>query len=139
MSHLFAYGTLMCGDIMADVAGVHLRGEPASLRGYRRRRVAGEHYPALVPDADGGCVEGVIYRDVPPAAWARLDRFEGAMYAREPVRVTLADGTWIEAGTYVARDTFVSCVTEHEWDFPAFLREGKEIFRRSYGGFDALA
>jgi gamma-glutamylcyclotransferase (GGCT)/AIG2-like uncharacterized protein YtfP len=137
MKHLFAYGTLMCGEIMAEVSGASLPASSAILRGYRRRGVKGRSYPALVPGVESH-VEGVVYRDVPPSAWARLDRFEGQMYSREPVRVELADGSVVAAATYVARAEFLDCLGEEEWDFAAFLIDGKESFRRSYEGYLAL-
>lgn len=64
MRHLFAYGTLMCDDIIAEISGSLLSHVSATLRGYRRMCVKGEHYPALVPEA-GGSVEGVLYLNVP--------------------------------------------------------------------------
>jgi len=36
MEHLFAYGTLMCDDIMREVAGFRPIPVPGTLRGYRR-------------------------------------------------------------------------------------------------------
>jgi len=79
MEHLFAYGTLMCDSIMREVSGFDLPAVPGTLKGYCRRSVKGELYPAIMPYR-GGCVEGVIYRCVPGLAWERLDRFEGEMY-----------------------------------------------------------
>jgi gamma-glutamylcyclotransferase (GGCT)/AIG2-like uncharacterized protein YtfP len=137
MKHLFAYGTLMCDDIMAEVSGAQLSPIPATLRGYRRLRVKGEHYPGLIPDAEGQ-VEGVVYRSVPQSAWIRLDRFEGEMYSREIVQVALADQTVAEAETYVVRADFMDRLDEAEWDFAVFLRKGKGSFCRSYKGYRAL-
>ena len=45
----------------------------AWLDGYCRRPVIGQAYPGMVPAA-GRCVQGVLYLDLPPSAWARLDR-----------------------------------------------------------------
>ena len=133
MKHLFAYGTLMCSDIMADVSGLEATGSPGTLRGYRRLRVKGECYPALLQDA-AGCVEGVVYREIPQAAWTCLDRFEGEMYIRETVQVQLADGAFVAARTYVVHEDFTSCLENIEWDRAAFLLNGKERFCRSYRG-----
>ena len=137
MNHLFAYGTLMCEEIMQNVAGCHLAQVPGLLTGYRRRSVKGEHYPALVPDKTG-CVEGVIYLDVPPAAWDRLDRFEGEMYVRQPVPLGLNDGTILPADTYVINPAFLDRLGETDWDFGAFLRHGRESFQKHYQGYQAL-
>jgi gamma-glutamylcyclotransferase (GGCT)/AIG2-like uncharacterized protein YtfP len=137
MRHLFAYGTLMCDDIMAEISESHLSFILATLRGYRRICVKCEHYPALVPDEER-CVEGVLYLNVPGSAWARLDRFEGEMYSREIVQVERNDGPNVPADTYVARAEFMDYLVEVEWDFADFLRKYKESFRRSYKGYRLL-
>ena len=106
----------------------------AVLRGYRRLCVKGEHYPAMVPDS--GCsVEGIVYKDIPEAAWPQLDRFEGEMYARKSVRIELAKGQKISAETYVIYADFTDCLDEIDWDFSAFLRDGKGSFRKSFKGY----
>ena len=127
----------MCNAIMAEVAGKCMSAVPSTLRGYRRLRVKDAHYPALVPDAESR-VEGVVYRDVPESAWARLDRFEGEMYSRESVQVELADGSAVAAATYVVHGDFTSCLDETEWDFTAFLDSDEESFCKSYEGYRAL-
>ena len=137
MAHLFAYGTLMSNDIMAEISGSHLSPVSATLRGYRRMCVKGEHYPALVPDA-AGHVEGVVYLDVYATTWDRLDRFEGEMYAREIVNVELDDGHTVSAETYVGRAEYMGYLVDAEWDFAEFLRKNKGSFRRSYKGYKAL-
>ena len=135
--NFFAYGTLMCDEIMAEVSGVCPRPVPATLPGYRRLQVKAEPYPAVVPNTE--CrVDGIVYQDVPPAAWDRLDRFEGEMYSREIVQVRLSGGSAVPAATYVLRPQFRGYLDEAEWDFAVFLREGKGRFRRSYKGYLAL-
>lgn len=136
--HLFAYGTLMCPDIMTEVSGLDQPATFATLRGYRRLRVKGEDYPALVPDA-AGLVTGVVYRDVTEAAWALLDRFEGDMYALVGAQVELADGTVAAVQTYVVNRGFGACLEEVEWDFVEFLDSGKQRFRTSYKGYLELS
>ena len=137
MRHLFAYGTLMCSDIMAEISGLNLSRVSAVLRGYRRICVKGEHYPALVP-YPAGYVEGVLYLNVPDPVWPRLDRFEGKMYLRGIVQVESANGGTLSAETYVARTEFMDCLLDTEWDFEEFLRNHKENFRSSYKGYQAL-
>jgi gamma-glutamylcyclotransferase (GGCT)/AIG2-like uncharacterized protein YtfP len=135
--NFFAYGTLMCDEIMAEVSGVRPRPVRATLRGYRRLRVKAEPYPAVVPNTDYR-VDGIVYQNVPPPAWDRLDRFEGEIYSREIVQVRLGCGSVVRAATYVLRPQFRGCLDEAEWDFSVFLREGKGRFRRSYKGYLAL-
>ncbi|MDY6904159.1 MAG: gamma-glutamylcyclotransferase family protein [Thermodesulfobacteriota bacterium] len=137
MKDLFTYGTLMCEDIMEEVSGCRVSCAPGTVRGYSRRSVKGEHYPALIPD-EGGCVEGVVYMNLPISAWGRLDRFEGEMYLRQRVEVALSNGSTLLAATYVVRPAFFDCLEPSGWDFADFLRKGKECFRKNYKGYDEL-
>lgn len=137
MRHLFAYGTLMCPDIMREVSGVSLVHVRAALNGYRRWCVRGEEYPALVPDGDGR-VEGVLYRGVPDCAWQRLDLFEGDMYTRTGVDVGIGTSTTLGAQTYVVRPEYVWQLDRREWSLDGFLREGKKRFRAEYGGYSSI-
>ncbi len=94
--NLFAYGTLMCTEIMQQVAGCLPAQLPATLAGYRRCRLRGEEYPAIVGQ-QVAVVQGVVYLEVPQEAWRRLDRFEGEMYDRRPVLVDGAGGKSLAA------------------------------------------
>ena len=137
MDCLFAYGTLMCDDIMRNVAGCSLSHTRGVLRGHRRHAVKGEVYPALVSE-EGGLVEGIVYHDIPDAAWLRLDRFEGEMYERCSVNVVLADGRNEVVYTYVIRPEFEGRLDPKDWDFETFLRSGKSPFETAYPGYGAL-
>ena len=118
--NFFAYGTLMCDEIMAEVSGVCPRPVPATLWGYRRLRVKAEPYPAVVPNI-GCCVDGIAYQHVPPSAWGRLDRFEGEMYSREIVQVRLSSGSAVRAATDVLRPQFGVIWTKQNGIPPSFF------------------
>jgi gamma-glutamylcyclotransferase (GGCT)/AIG2-like uncharacterized protein YtfP len=135
--NLFAYGTLMCEDIMGEVSGCRLAYVPGTLRGYSRRSVRGEHYPALVPHEEGR-VEGLVYRNVPDSAWERLDRFEGEMYARQLVQIELNDGATLPAATDVVQPEFLANLDQSDWDLADFLRNGKASFQRHFKGYQSL-
>ena len=135
---LFAYGTLMCEDIMQEVAGCLPQHHNGILKGFKRRQIRGEQYPAVFPDRDA-CVEGVVYQGVSDVSWDRLDRFEGEMYIRQNVVVGLQDGTTIVAMTYVLRPEYVGCLDEMEWSFTEFLSGKKVLFQRQYLGFQKLS
>jgi gamma-glutamylcyclotransferase (GGCT)/AIG2-like uncharacterized protein YtfP len=137
MNHLFAYGSLMCEDIMEAVSGCRLPNATGTAKGYSRRSVKGETYPAIVADGTEETA-GVVYRDVPAPAWERLDRFEGDMYMRQPVSVELADGTAVAADAYVVRPECLGRLESFGWRFADFLRNGKTSFQREYKGFAAL-
>jgi gamma-glutamylcyclotransferase (GGCT)/AIG2-like uncharacterized protein YtfP len=137
MAHLFAYGTLMCEDIMQAVADCRPARVPGTLRGFSRRRVKGEVYPGLI-QIEGGRVEGMVYVDVSDSAWTRLDRFEGSMYVRRPVTVEVADGGRSAAETYVVRPEYIDRLGAGQWDFAEFLRNGKSRFQAGYEGYRVL-
>jgi gamma-glutamylcyclotransferase (GGCT)/AIG2-like uncharacterized protein YtfP len=137
MLNLFAYGTLMCDDIMQEVSGCRLSQVPGILIGYSRRSVKGEYFPGLVPDEEGR-VEGVVYSNVPDSAWDRLDRFEGEIYARRLVRIELNDGATLPAAAYVVKPQFLNHLEPSEWNFADFLRNGKANFQKKYKGYKAL-
>ena len=134
---LFTYGSLMCPDIMAAVAGFQLESRRAVLSGYRRLLVRGEHYPGVIP-CPAVSVAGIVYHNVPPAAWSRLDRFEGEMYERLPVTVAYDSGTAGKVCCYICRPAFHGRLTLEDWDFDIFLQSGKLIFQQQYGGFQEL-
>jgi gamma-glutamylcyclotransferase (GGCT)/AIG2-like uncharacterized protein YtfP len=135
--NLFAYGSLMCEDILGSVAGCAPAFEAAVLKDYRRLKVRGEHYPGLVRHP-GGRVDGMLYHALQTPAWVRLDRFEGVMYERVAVSVNLADGTLVEADTYLIRPESEHRLEPVEWDFELFLAHGKEGFVRDYAGYEAV-
>lgn len=134
MRHLFAYGTLICADIFEQVSGRRATGLSATLKGYSRRPVVGAEYPGVLPQA-GSSVDGVVYRDLPAAAWRRLDRFEGEMYRRRVVGVRLASGEILPAEVYVVRPAYRHRLAASEWDLDGFVRAGKARFWREYRGF----
>ena len=127
MDNLFAYGTLMCDDIMQEISGHQLSCVPGVLNGYARRCVKGECYPAVVPGKKGR-VKGIVYLNVPDTAWERLDRFEGEMYARQIVLIELCDGTTLPAVTYVLLPKFLDQLDHYDWDFAGFCCNGKTGF-----------
>jgi gamma-glutamylcyclotransferase (GGCT)/AIG2-like uncharacterized protein YtfP len=137
MDALFAYGTLMCEDIMLEVAGLFCPSAPATLTGYQRLCVKGQDYPALVPNA-AECVAGVVYYDVPTKAWERLDRFEGEMYTRQSVSIELNAEEKAFALAYVTRPECLGRLETRAWSVETFLDEGKDRFVRSYMGYQWL-
>ena len=138
VNDFFAYGTLMCEDIMQEVTGYDLSHAPGILKGFKRTCIKGESYPAIVPD-NAGCVEGVAYRNVPYSVWSRLDRFEGELYDRRLVQVELKnDGKVITAATYVIKPAFIGCLDGTDWDFVRFLLHSKTAFQRNFKGYRSL-
>lgn len=130
MSNLFVYGTLMHPAVMAATGGISSAALAATLQGYRRLPLRGERYPAMV-ECQGGSVPGMLYRDVPTAAWRRLDEYEGAMYRRDKVVVELADGRREGAECYLLRRRFCNLLGEGEWDYELFTTRHLRAFLRT--------
>jgi gamma-glutamylcyclotransferase (GGCT)/AIG2-like uncharacterized protein YtfP len=137
MKHLFAYGTLMCDEIMREISGHTPESTNAVLRDYSRHAIKGEHYPGIQYSPDSS-VQGILYRDISTYGWRRLDRFEGDMYARNNVQVELATGEILRAETYVIRNAFIHCLETSAWDFEEFLSQRKRHFQQQYKGYSEL-
>ena len=120
---LFAYGTLLIGEIFSAVTGLTRQGVRARLQGYRRYRVAKQRYPAITADATGE-VSGLLYPNIRPAVWARLDAFESSLYQRITTHVRLADGSSHEAQTYVIAPAHTSLLSDQDWDENHFRAQG---------------
>ncbi|MET0221822.1 MAG: gamma-glutamylcyclotransferase family protein [Tardiphaga sp.] len=110
MDRVFVYGTLMRGFDHAMSkrlsAGANYLGD-ATCRG-RLYMIA--HYPGLLlSDDDGDVVHGEVFRLRDAALMAALDDYEGCgphdakptAYLRQVIPVTMADGTALDAWTYV--------------------------------------
>lgn len=134
---LFTYGTLMSPDIMEKVAGCRLTSARATLAGYRRTLVRDEVYPGIAEEGES-VVEGILYLDLSDEAARRLDAFEGGMYDRREVAVTLESGAVRTVMTYIFRPEFRHLLSDVPWDFGQFLVSGKKRFEQGYFGFDQL-
>ena len=134
---LFAYGTLMCEDILFSVTGFHLKGVRGLLHDYQRRQFQGEAYPGITMKQNQ-TVDGLVYSNLSNATWSCLDAFEGERFSRNTVKVKLEDGTVRQAQTYVLKAEFANLLSNNPWDFEVFLKSGKVLFESNYFGFDAL-
>lgn len=104
IDRLFVYGTLRPGHpnehILEAVGGTF---EPGTVRGrlHEAGWGAAMGYPAIVLDEDGGEVEGFVFTSENLAGhWEALDEFEGDAYRRVLTKVTLKDGTTVDAYVY---------------------------------------
>ncbi len=130
--NLFAYGTLMWTEVLDAVVGCRLHGEPAVVEGFRRLRLAGEHYPAVLP-APGGRVEGILYRGLSESDFRALDAFEGEEYDR--IEIQLGE---IAAWLYVLAPAWRHRAVDLPWN-PADLTPGQLAeFCSVYKGWGAL-
>lgn len=102
-THVFTYGSLMYGPVWQRVVTGAYRQFAGRIRGYERRRISGETYPALIRARPESTVRGILYLDVSASDLKALDYFEdeGKTYARIRVPVELEDGGTLEAWTYL--------------------------------------
>jgi len=131
MSKLFAYGTLQVPEVMLAVTGKTFVSHPARLNHYARRCLRGKSYPGLCP-APGLSVDGLVFVGIDAQTQQRLDEFEDVFYRREPLRVSLADGTEWMAQTYVMREEFHGLLLPEEWSLAEFKRTGLPQFLRRH-------
>ena len=108
--NLFIYGSLRDRNIFHSVSGFSftrkaskidgktLFAEPALLPNYRRVSPDNVYYYAIA--APSSRIEGFVIHDIPAAAMAEIDRYEGKRYDRETVRVSTANGS-LEAQAYL--------------------------------------
>lgn len=127
--NLFAYGTLMWPEVLEAVIGRRLQGTPAVVHGYRRLRVRGERYPAVVPSASDS-VEGILYGNLGDSEFEHLDRFEGLEYDR---RTALVNG--LEAQLYVLAGAYRHLADRALWRPEDMQAEHLAAFCTEYKGW----
>ncbi|MHC4741325.1 MAG: gamma-glutamylcyclotransferase family protein [Planctomycetota bacterium] len=100
--NLFIYGSLRDRKIFQSVCGYSfskkaskldsatLFAEPALLPGYRRLSPDNVYFYAVAQPSSR--IDGMLIYDVPPAAMAEIDKYEGKRYQRETVIVNTAAG-----------------------------------------------
>jgi gamma-glutamylcyclotransferase (GGCT)/AIG2-like uncharacterized protein YtfP len=108
--NLFVYGSLREPEIFRSVSGLGftlkpskvddqtLLAEPAFLPHHRKVSPDNVYFYAI--EDKSSRIEGFVVRDVPSAAMAEIDHYEGKRYERETVRVHTANGV-VEAQAYL--------------------------------------
>jgi len=131
--NVFTYGSLMFPVVWERVLpGGRRRSGRAVLGGYRRRRIRGEVYPALVPGSPEDAVEGVLYRGVTSDQLEALDRFEDEGTGYQRIEVTVRDLAGIPYPAWVYRYLGDARVEAADWDPVEFERDGLARFLATY-------
>ncbi len=130
--NLFAYGTLMWTEVLESVIGRPLAGVPATLPGYRRIRIKGVHYPAVISSGNDE-VTGVLYDGLSEADFRNLDRFEGEEYERLTVCVAGK-----AAEVYVLSPAWMHLADTRSWHPEDMEAEHLAAFRTGYKGWRDL-
>ena len=127
--NVFTYGSLMFPVVWDRVVQGHYRSSEASIHGFQRLRIRGEHYPALIINPNAGSLTGRVYFDVSASDIARLDHFETSDYARVSIAVTIA-GKALAADAYLALKP--ETLEQMEWSPETFEVEGIASFLATY-------
>ncbi len=125
--HLFVYGTLLVPQVLRQVCGKVSSAESAILHDFARFGIRGKPYPGIVP-MDGACVTGMLYWNLRPAAWQRLDAYEDYFYQRQCLQVECATGEYRLAWSYVIPAQKRHKLTAHEWSLGQFRQRHLQGF-----------
>ena len=132
---LFTYGTLRRA---AGNAAHRLLADTAELVGHgvvHGRLYQATDFPVLVPDPQGVEVTGEVYRVfAPPAAFLRLDQYEGfdpaspdtSEFRRDLVPVAMNDGRMVTAWAYIYQRPLFDLQPIPHGDYAKFLRESAD-------------
>jgi len=121
--NIFTYGSLMFPAVWSRLVRGAYDSVAARLDGYQRYVVLEQDYPGLIAQA-GVSVIGRIYLAVDADDLRRLDVFEGDSYRRKNVHPVLANGTTLEAQSYLwvgERGLSALPWQPHGFDLEAFL------------------
>jgi gamma-glutamylcyclotransferase (GGCT)/AIG2-like uncharacterized protein YtfP len=107
----------------------------AILHRYKRRKIRGADYPAVLPGTQLDYVDGIVYLNVSKNDINTLDEFEGEYYQKETVKCELSDGDKITACVYVFKEKYTNLIEDKEWDPVWFSEVGIHSFLGEYDGF----
>jgi hypothetical protein len=131
----FFYGTLMDEDVRRAVLGVRSLApiEKATLKGWRRVKMAGVTYPMIVR-ARNHKVDGLLMHGIDAPARDLLQRYEGDEYTMLGVEVETGDGSILTAKMFVPRPG-LTVRGRGPWDLETWRRRHK---RRFLGGLQFI-
>ena len=133
--HVFTYGSLMFDRVWSKVVDGVYKKSSATLYGYKRRKIRGAIYPALLPGTDADYVDGIIYLNVSSSDTEILDEFEGEYYQKEMAECQLSHGSKIIAGVYVFKEQYRNLIQDEEWDPVWFSEVAIHFFLTEFEGF----
>jgi len=91
---LFVYGSLMSRSVLRSLLGRVPLAHPAVLHGYKRLRVTGQPFPALVaanPTSVPVTVHGLVLSDLTSSEKLIFDHFEDEEYVKQIVHASLLE------------------------------------------------
>ena len=113
VNHLFAYGTLMIGEIFQGFSKAPIHQSKGYLIGYECRQLKNRTYPGMI--AGQGIVNGIIYHQLSEEDFLSLDAYEGEEYSRVKIVANTASTKQIQAWTYIYKDEFKANLLNQPW------------------------
>ncbi|RIA82303.1 hypothetical protein C1645_809664 [Glomus cerebriforme] len=130
----FFYGTLIFPQILNRVLSNGRKNTeppinieeriPAVLKGYKRRKVIGAVYPAILKGDDlKDKTNGILLKGLSSQDIERLDNFEGDQYVRNNVKIYIENEEKpIEAMTYIWND-YPNLLDKEDWNPEDFKKQ----------------
>jgi gamma-glutamylcyclotransferase (GGCT)/AIG2-like uncharacterized protein YtfP len=112
---LFTYGALMIPSILRRVTRRSFPHQEAILTGYARYRIRGQSSAGITAE-EGAELRGILYSEIDPDSYRRIDEFEGNWYARTVVRVATRFEKEVEAETYVILPEHRDRLSREPWN-----------------------
>ncbi|RGP74162.1 hypothetical protein FSPOR_1857 [Fusarium sporotrichioides] len=141
---VFIYGTLRALPLLAwvltgddsNTSAVAKLVRPAKVDGYARFALHGKYYPGAVKHESAG-LDGLLLRLETKSQRQKVHNFEGEIYKAEPVRVTLEDGTTVDADIYVWNGD-AEAVSDKPWELQNFINEDLQGCLDIYEGIELV-
>ncbi len=129
MKEIFVYGTLLNDEVLEIILEYIPVKHSARLDGYKRVKVRGENYPAILADKNSE-VEGALITALSDIDLKRLDEYEGGYYERIPVVVTMPGEVSQQCMTYVFRAEYCQLLSSEAWSNGHFREKHLQQFLR---------
>lgn len=115
----------MDAELLSLVCGEHADSfvrEPAVVHNHQPFWVLDDHYPVLVP-LQGATTQGIILRDLPDEAIARIVFFEGGEFSVQSIEVVCENGASEEVSFFA--DNHLKPVSDTAWRLEDWQRDIK--------------
>lgn len=127
---MFVYGTLLNDEVLEIILGRRPVKRSASLQGYKRVKVSGQRYPAILPD-ENSKVDGAILTGLSDSDLKHLDEYEGREYEKVAVVVVAGDVSQ-RCMTYMFRPEYNDLLSNEAWSNESFRKNYLQRFLKEF-------
>jgi Gamma-glutamyl cyclotransferase, AIG2-like len=118
--------------VLERVLGRVPESRSATLDGYQRGSIRGERFPAIIA-VPGEHVRGQLLLALDAVDLRALDAYEGDLYTRASVTVTLDDQRSVNAETYALAGHANPLFEPRDWSLEDFVAHDLDAFLRELG------